>query len=187
MTIDKEIETATDPILAKARGLVDAIEPERDLWMRIEPHLTAHGGSRGWRPQLAAAAGLLVVVTAAVSFWLGGVLNTPEPLRVAELDTAMFNRFGPGFVMGPDFSQTRMDLSISVADRMQGLAPETRAVVAANLQDISRALDEINAALVGDPGNHLLQQLLMSTYTEELMVLREIDALTRSTSEGIEI
>jgi hypothetical protein len=52
---------------------------------------------------------------------------------------------------------------------------------------INRALDEINAALTGDPNNDMLQQLLLSTYSEEVLLLGEIDALTRYIREGTEI
>ncbi len=118
---------------------------------------------------------------AAFSFgFLGSTVYAP-------LIGILMDRFGPRFAMGPSFSQARTDLSISVADQLERVSPETKIVVEQNLNDINRALDQINAALSGDPDNNLLQQLLMSTYTEELVVLSEIDALTRSVREGVEI
>ena len=41
-----------------------------------------------------------------------------------------------------------------------------------------RAADEINAALARQPGDPLLQELLLSTYQEELGVLASVNQLT---------
>ncbi len=181
------MSTRKDTILERARALPRSVEPYRDLWDDIEAKLDRPNEATIWRPRLAAAAAVMFAVTSALSFWLGGVVNTPEPMQVAAVDPEVFNRFGPRFAMGPSFSQARTDLSISVADQLEHVSPETKIVVEQNLNDINRALDQINAALSGDPDNNMLQQLLMSTYTEELVVLGEIDALTRYVREGVEI
>lgn len=181
------MSTPKDTILERARALPRSVEPYRDLWAGIESELDRPNASTLWRPRLAAAAAVMFAVTSAFSFWLGGVMNTSEPMQVAPVNPEVFNRFGPRFAMGPSFSQARTDLSISVANQLERVSPETKIVVEENLSDINRALDQINAALAGDPDNNMLQQLLMSTYTEELVVLGEIDALTRYVREGVEI
>ncbi len=181
------MNTPKDKILERARALPRSVEPYRDLWPDIESELDRAPAPSIWRPRLAAAAAVMFAVTSALSFWLGGVVNTTEPLQVAPINPEMLNHFGPRYAMGPSFSQARMDLSISVADQLEQVSPETRVLVEKNFDVINRALSEINAALAADPDNDMLQQLLMSTYTEELLLLGEIDALTRYVREGTEI
>ena len=181
------MSTPKDDILKRARALPGSVEPYRDLWPEIESALDRTPEPTIWRPRLAAAAVVMFAATSALSFWLGGVVNTSEPMQVAQVDPEVFNRFGPRHGMGPSFSQARMDLSISVANQLERVSPETKVVIEQNLSDINRALTEINAALSGDPDNNMLQQMLMSTYTEELVVLSDIDAMTRYVDDGVEI
>lgn len=89
--------------------------------------------------------------------------------------------------MGPGFGQARMDLSISVADQLEQVSPATRVLFEQNLELIEDTVYEINTALRGNPDNDLLQQLLLSTYTEELLLLGEMDALTQYIKEGTEL
>ena len=43
-----------------------------------------------------------------------------------------------------------------------------------------RAADEINAALAAQPGDPLLEELLLKTYQDELAVLSSVNELTNS-------
>jgi hypothetical protein len=62
---------------------------------------------------------------------------------------------------------------------MAKLSPEARANVEENLAVIRGAIVEINAALEQEPGNVLLQELLMKTYREELAVMQRVGGLTQ--------
>ena len=57
------------------------------------------------------------------------------------------------------------------------MSPETRADVEASLQTIRGAITDINAALSEEPNNPLLQELLLSSYREELAVMRQINGI----------
>ena len=197
------MSTHKDGILERARALPRSVEPQRDLWDDIEAELDCSPEQTApviWRPRLVAAAAVMLAVTAALSFWLGGSLNTTEwvtsPIAtsptipsptISPITRDLPNRFGPHYAMAPSFNQARRDLAIDVAAQLEQLSPATRVLVEQNFMLINRALDEINAALTGDPNNDMLQQLLASTYTEEVLLLGEIDALTRYIREGTEI
>ena len=182
------MSTEEDSILQRARALPRSGEPERDLWSKIEAALDRSSAAAEplIRHPWLMAAGVVLVLTSAVSFWLGGVMNTSEP-QLAPINGDMLNRFGPRYSMGPGFGQARMDLSISVADQLEQVSPATRVLFEQNLELIEDTVYEINTALRGNPDNDLLQQLLLSTYTEELLLLGEMDALTQYIKEGTEL
>lgn len=192
------MSTHKDGILERARALPRSVEPQRDLWDDIEAALDGSPDRTApviWRPRLVVAAAVMLAVTAALSFWLGGSLSTTErvtpiatsPTTTSPITRDVPNRFGPHYAMAPSFNQARRDLAIDVADQLEQLSPESRVLVEQNFILINRALDEINDALTGDPNNDMLQQLLLSTYTQEVLLLGEIDALTRYIREGTEI
>ncbi|MCH7834978.1 MAG: hypothetical protein IH911_07890, partial [Proteobacteria bacterium] len=58
------------------------------------------------------------------------------------------------------------------------LSPDARAGVENNLQVIRDAINDINGALEHEPDNALLQELLLSTYHQELRVMRNVGGLT---------
>jgi hypothetical protein len=58
------------------------------------------------------------------------------------------------------------------------MPPSARQKLEANLAEMRRAAEEINAALARQPGDPLLQELLLSTYQEELGVLASVNQLT---------
>ena len=60
------------------------------------------------------------------------------------------------------------------------LTPEARVEVEENLALIRNAITEINLALEDEPDNALLQELLLKTYREELMVMRKVGGLTQN-------
>ncbi len=60
------------------------------------------------------------------------------------------------------------------------LAPETRAVLDANLKTIDDALAQVRAALVKDPGNSQLAHLLTSTHQKKVDALKRVVRLNRT-------
>ena len=58
------------------------------------------------------------------------------------------------------------------------LPEETRLKVASDLLAIQRALQDISRELTGDPGNVFLQQLLLTMYQRELMLLDDLNQIT---------
>ena len=58
--------------------------------------------------------------------------------------------------------------------QLKALPPETQQKVAASLATIRQSMTDIQAALGRDPGNALLQELLVNTYQDEMRVLTTV-------------
>jgi hypothetical protein len=67
------------------------------------------------------------------------------------------------------------------------LSPATRIEVETNLETIRAAIMEINLALAEEPGNALLQQLLVNAYHDELAVMSRVDGIAKSTMRRSDI
>jgi hypothetical protein len=86
--------------------------------------------------------------------------------------------FGSQYNLGPDYLDAKRDLQAKLDEELQRLTPEARDAVLSNLETIQTAIDEINQALAKEPGNVLLQELLLSTYREELDLMRHVNGIT---------
>jgi hypothetical protein len=62
------------------------------------------------------------------------------------------------------------------------MPPSARQKLEANLAEMHRAVAEINAALARQPGNPLLEELLLNTYQDELGVLASVKQLTSTSA-----
>jgi len=176
-----------DDLLRRARALPDEVEPGRDLWPGIESALAAPQSRP--RPRLriplALAAVLLAGFSSLVTLTLSGAFEEPstDPLLAEQL---LLGRFGPRYVMGTDFAQTRLELIQAAEQQLAALSPEAREALTVNLEKIEQALTEINEALNDDPHNELLLHLLLSTYTDELRMLQDIHGYSRVVVERTE-
>jgi len=182
-----------DPWVEAASRLPREIAPERDLWpgiaARLEPENRPRTIWRGWHLAGAVAAAVaLVTVSSLITLW---VTDRPESVPVSRVQTpagivrparALNGNatFGPDYVLGPKYEKARQQLSQDLDTQLETLPPETREVIEKNLAQIRQALTEINGALADDPGNVLLQQLLMAAYQDELTVLMEVNRMARS-------
>lgn len=200
MTEDRKSGDRLERIDAQARGLPVDIPPERDLWpgiaARIAETPASESGARGWRMVGAVAAAVaLVAVSSMVTLW---VANPPEPTVVAVPSApAGITRqartipggatFGPDVSLGPKYERARQQLSRDLDEQLDALPPESRDVVEKNLAQIRQALSEINSALAEDPGNLLLQQLLMAAYQDEMSMLMEMNRMAQSLTTRKEI
>jgi hypothetical protein len=166
------------------RELPQSIEPPHDLWPRIAAQLgeiPKEAGAAGKTPQesralrarwLAAAA---MVACVAVGVWIGrsllpGVardrsvppttLETPVPHQV--------------YVSDPRYERQRATLVHDLQARLAALSPPERAKVTTSLEAIEKAKTDLEQALGRDPGNALLQELLVNTYQDEMRVLTDV-------------
>jgi len=64
----------------------------------------------------------------------------------------------------------------SLQARLAALPPAARAKVMASLAALQRAKEDLESALGKDPGNALLQELLVNTYQDEMRVLTDVQA-----------
>jgi hypothetical protein len=173
--------------------LPQALEPARDLWPGIAARLespttaavpvsTPRGTQRlRW---LAAAA---MVASVAVGVWIGrSVLPGAHApvVTTAAVPTAAPGQMLAGFdaptaldaayVTDPRYREQRAALLRSLESRIASLPPATRDKVLASLATIQHAKQDLEQALGKDPGNALLQELLVNTYQDEMRVLTDM-------------
>jgi hypothetical protein len=134
----------------------------------------------------AAAAVLLVVGSSLITATL---LRDDEPMvarrapaagQVGYADAA----FGPGQVLDPAYAAARQDLARTLSARIDRLPPDARRKLESNLAEIRRATAEINAALELNPGDALLEELLLNAYQDELAVLASVNQLAGGNGAG---
>src|SRR5215470_13196444 len=171
-----------------------SIEPSHDLWPKIEAALSgtpAEGGDADatmpWRRRavrmrwLAAAAMLACVAT---GVWIGRSLlpgpqgNPTAPLTAA---TRAAGESQPGlttahgiYVSDPRYQHERAELVRTLETRLAALPPPAQAKVRASLASIEKAKADLEQALGRDPSNALLQELLVTTYQDEMRVLTDV-------------
>ena len=168
------------------------VAPGRDLWpdiaARIEEHaqpLAATTRRPAWLWQVAAA----VVLVAGSSLLTASLLDRdvlmqqsavqPVPAS-AHTAVALPAAFGPAGQLDPEYVAARGQLTQLLDQRIAALPTSARAKLEFNLGEMRRAADEINAALAEQPGDPLLEELLLKTYQDELAMLSNISQLTNS-------
>jgi len=164
-------------------GLPRELPPENDLWPGIAAQLEPRRAPRRWLP-LAAAAVLLVVssslITAQLVRWSAAPaasIATVAPPATPDAGVVRPASFGPGHALDPEYAAARQQLAAMLAQRMDRLPSSARQKVEDNLAQLHRATDEINAALALQPGDALLEELLLNTYQDELAVLASVNQL----------
>ena len=92
--------------------------------------------------------------------------------------------FGPGYTLDNEYVAARSQLASTLQARIERMPPSARQKLEANLAEMHRAANEINAALAQQPGDPLLEELLLSTYQDELAVLANVNQLTSYPGNG---
>jgi anti-sigma factor RsiW len=175
----------TDRGLRRAlAALPRAIQPERDLLAAINAAIDAGaaghaaGDQRGpWlqRPlralaaPLAAAAVLLVVLTATLTLLLSRDDATPLPTADAGVQDPMVRQV---LAAEPSFNAAAAELEAVLESGRGLLDPGTVRLLEASLHVIDDAVAEARAALADDPNNAALAQLLHAAYEQKLALLR---------------
>jgi hypothetical protein len=86
--------------------------------------------------------------------------------------------FGPSYALGAEYDAARQQLASQLERRLATMPPSARMKLEANLAEMRRAAEEINVALARQPGDPLLQELLLITYQDELGVIASVNQLT---------
>jgi hypothetical protein len=174
-----------------------SIEPGRDLWPSIEARLKetqaaapAGAGAQPIPPRLRRArlswlAAAAMVVSVAVGVWIGrsllpgmprsapvGVASSSPPGFAAATDATALDA---AYVNDPRYQRQRAALLRSLPARLAALPPPAREKVLASLAAIRKAKEDLESALGKDPGNALLQELLVDTYQDEMRALSDVD------------
>ncbi len=190
--MDNNGNPADDRLMELARGLAGDVQPERDLWPEIEaairdadarPRSDAAPSISPWNRYLAQAAAVVLLVGASSGLTylamdgrpsgVSPVAQTSEPFLEARSAS-----FGNRYMLGPGFQDARRDLEVQLDRELSRLSPVARAEVEMNMLTIRNAIDEISVALADEPDNVLLQELLLSSYQEELALMRKVNGIT---------
>ena len=184
------------------RELPQSIEPAHDLWPGIEARLEgipAPGSADGMKPlyrravQLRWLAAAAMVACLATGVWIGRSLlpGTPgggtAPLTVSHgpaIPGVAPTALDAAYVSDPRYQQQRAALMRELQARLAALPPPSRAKVTASLESIEKAKADLEQALGHDPGNALLQELLINTYQDEMRVLTDVHEAS-DTGRGI--
>ncbi len=170
------------------------VPPDRDLWPAIatrlepavvEPPRAAKSGA--WTGQIAAALALVAVsslITAALIRRHDGTPVAQVPAQAASDAQVVPAAFGPTYSLSPEYQIAHRQLSALLQQRIGRMPPAAREKLEVNLGELRHAAIEINAALAGQPGDPLLEELLLNTYQEELSVLAAANQLTAAGAVG---
>lgn len=171
-----------DELMAAARALETTVAPERDLWPTIESAIARPSRGRWNKMFLQAAAVVLLIGASSGLTYLA--MNSQSPYTTPAADgrplTYEHASFGDHYMLGPDYQDARTGLRVKFEEKLERLTPEARAEVVKNVNAIRSVVEEINRALSNDPDNALLQQLLLSTYQEELSLMIKVDGVTNA-------
>ena len=151
----------------------------------IESRLEPRRLRRAWAWQ-AAAAIALVAVSSLITASLVRRANPPvaRASAPASQGAVMPAAFGPSFSLNAEYDKARGQLATDLEQRLAGMPPSARHKLEANLAEMHRAVAEINAALERQPGDPLLEELLLNTYQDELGVLASVNQLTGTSASA---
>ena len=172
----------SDPrVEALLHSLPRGIDPERDLWADIEARLEPRSSRRAtvWALQ-AAAAVVLVAASSLITASLVHRENAPAAKAGAPAAAVPAIPVGLGQARGLDagYETARRQLAADLERRLASMPPSARQKLEDDLAAMRRAAERISAALARQPGDPLLEELLLSTYQSELGVLASVNQLT---------
>ena len=170
------------------RDLPQGIEPSRDLWPQIEAQIAGRAGLEAEASALTAPArrarlpgrwlaAAAMVGCLAVGVWIGrSVLPgaAPKAPPAAVTSGAADGALQAAWVSDPRYQREHAALMRSLGAQLAALPPASRTKVLASLETIHEAQQQIEAQLGKDPGNALLQELLVNTYQDEMRVLTDV-------------
>lgn len=176
-------------LMIAARALETEVAPDRDLWPEIENAITRGARKPGHAFFAQAAAVLLLIGASCGLTYLVMNTGTRTPLTAADNSALRYERasFGGQYILGPDYQDARINLRARLDEELDRLSPEVRAVVEKNIDTIRSAIDEIDRALAGEPDNAFLQELLLSTYRDELSLMMRVDGLANAVMSRTDI
>jgi anti-sigma factor RsiW len=190
-------------VIASAAVFEDA-EPARDLWAGIAAGIGAAAAPERapldlqlyarrraavrrfsfTMPQLAAAAVVLVAISAGAVWMLTGGVDAPQPAAGVIVQAAAGPPSGARLVttVAPasphDADIARLEQTLDEArDRLD---PATIDVIERSLESIDQAIDDARTALMADPGNALIARQLDNTMQKKLDVLRRAHHVHRA-------
>jgi hypothetical protein len=194
-------ERKPDELDAKLAQLDPNLEPPRDLWPDIAAVLAESASHTNHAPRTVhrlttrpprleskrlwqfAAAALLMVTSSAVTYVLmqrsfqgqvmqarQEVIQQMQPVLPATPVSLAPASFGYGR-LGAEYSRTHAELDAQFTRYLAALPSTERAKVERSLADLRRAASDLSERLAEHPSDPLLQELLLSTYQNEIGLL----------------
>lgn len=194
-------ERKPDELDAKLAQLDRNLEPPRDLWPDIAAVLAESASHTNHAPRTLqrlttrpqrwasrrlwqfAAAALLMVTSSAVTYVLmqrsfqgqvmqarQEVMQQMQPVLPATPVSLAPASFGYGR-LGAEYSRTHAELDAQFTRYLAALPSTERAKVERSLADLRRAASDLSERLAEHPSDPLLQELLLSTYQNEIGLL----------------
>lgn len=176
-------------LLTRVEVLPKSAMPARDLWPAIASGRGAPAPSkparqhprwqvRGWSAWMAAAAALLVVLSSAMT-WLATRHAPDASVPEAGAEVASQRAIAQLEALDVQYGPPAAELAALLDTQRSMLAPRTVATVETNLRIIDQAIRESRAALMRDPGNRALLDMLASTYRQKVDLLKRTTELSR--------
>ena len=172
------------------------IAPPPEAWAEIKAQIDVDSASRGvssigrralWqRPSLLAAAAILLVAGASITtaLLINGRLKANGATSVAKSDTASTSGIPATLAeftaVENDYISTANRLSEVIESGQVDLAPETVAKLRESLRVIDAAILEARRALAADPANKALMEILSTSYSQKVDLLRRTAEMGRS-------
>jgi hypothetical protein len=177
------------PKISRLSELPRDIPPPHDGWPALEAKLRASGmpqahtdarpaePARRWHPRtthIAVLAAVLAAVVVGIS--LDRWILSPAPVTPpsAAVPGSADRGIAVAYVTDPRYLRERAELLRSLNSRLAKLPPASRQKVLDSLATIHQSMRDIQQALGREPGNALLQELLIDTYQNEMQVLSTV-------------
>jgi len=199
---DKDSPLSAAQLDARVAGLEPEIQPAAALWDAIGQQLDDVSSAsatrapavvvplaprRAW-PEWAVAAAFVAATVAFITFDFLDE-DVPQTTLAAEQNQSATRlaSFETHAGYGSELIRVRQQLRTELRMALEELSPATRQVVVENLTRIEEARAEIETALAQEPGNRLLEQLLLTSYTNELTLLHEFTGVARAAQQRIQL
>jgi hypothetical protein len=176
-----------DELTELAARLPAGVSPGRDLWPAIEQGISASGKAQAatfWNFSWAQAAAVVLLVAGSSGITYvavsDGSLRAPEIIYTDNIFETVSGDFGQQYTLGNEYMDARSQLESDFEGKLNALSPNARSEVVQNLNTIRRAIRDINQALAAEPDNTLLQELLLSSYHDEMSLMKKIDGIANS-------
>lgn len=197
-----------NPKITRLGDLPRDIPPPHDGWPALEAMLRQsgvpqaeagadeHGPAesgrtepvRRWRPptmHIAALAAVLAAVVVGISIdrWILSPVSPSPQVASIQSNSGVQGATPVTYITDPRYLRERAALLRSLNARLAKLPPSTRQKVLASLATIEQSMHEIQQALGREPGNALLQELLIDTYQNEMQLLSTVQDTSSGSGE----
>lgn len=191
-----------DPAQSKIKRVGELpreIAPPHDGWQALEAKLreggmqqpgggaeqrSGDGERRRWRAQLTGIAALAAVLAAVVvGISIDRWILSPAHPASQGVTSPTGGNLTVAYVTDPRYQAEREALLRSLSARLAKLPPPSRAKVMQSLAAIHHSMRQIQQALGKEPGNALLQELLIDTYQDEMQVLSTVQEASGTRGE----